>query len=243
MDPVQSFTETRAALKIQRAMKIRYGSSQFKKQMNKRTDAGLVGVVHTTDAMRGGHAAKSGGDRTDRVLKRISVHDHRRNRGASLGQGLHPRIKAILDADEFNPDAFVSPEVAELFNAVHESERETALVLWSEVSDWNVPLDTAAIERRLELMRRPAKKPQPLTTGRRGSGGYLKKGSRPATATAAGRGVAAARALRRPSTAPPRVRQQGLSLRVLLRAVVACTRMTRHADVADVGFFLTRGVA
>jgi len=130
--------------------------------------------------------------------------------------------------------------VAALFGEVHEQEQRIALEAWNEMGEWSVHFDKAAANRRLETLRKPSR--PSTSTGRRGSGsGYLRR-SRPATA--AGRGAAAVNALRRPSTAPARLRQPKTELRVLLRVVLACTRMTLQAESdLEVPFLLTRSVA
>ena len=181
----------------------------------------MLGIVRTTDAMRGGH---TGGDRGDRMLQRISVHDRRRSSGR--GSTSIEKIDAFLAVGDFHPNKYMSPELAEMMHAMHQDERRVAEASWAKVGDWTVPLSTTALIRRLELVKAQRR---PATAQKRG--GYLNTG-RPATA-AAGRGVAAARALRRSSSGPSRLRTAPLlELRAMVRVVLACNHLGHHVEPA-----------
>ena len=221
-DASLKFRKTRAAIKIQRAARLRRKRSV--QPIVKRASAGMMGVVLTTDAMRGGRLDD---DRTGRVLRRISINDQRRT--SQLTSGEEDRIQAILREGEFDPSLYCSTEVADMMRADHERMCAVEGGVWSGMMDWTMPIDAKAIERRLAILK-PRKSVEARSS-------YLLH--RPTTA---GAGARAARSLRRPSrpsSAPPYLRK---SLRVIFRLVIAAGLFARGAnelEVVPTSFFIT----
>jgi len=224
---VKAFRETRAAIKIQRTARLMINVGAARPR-----ETGMMDVVLTTDAMRGGHIND---DRTDRVLKRMSIHEERRGSATPTEE---QRIKAILEQEDFSPSRFCSPEVAEMMRIEHDRTHGLELTAWEGMADWNVPLDGKAIERRLQLLR-----PQQRRRNDSRGGRYLAQ--RPSTASASGLGARAARSLRqRPSTAPARLSAtKGVELRAIFCVVLVCVGAGRFSKGANSTSFFIRSSA
>lgn len=236
IDPVRAYREARAASKIQRRVRVmirlQAGLRSPHQQKLAGTGSSIMGVVLTTEcaaairardhttchyanvlcctlccsAMRGGRLDD---DRTARVLKRQTVHAHRR---ASKPEEMP--IQSMLREGSFSP-----------------SQQE--LATWSAIAHWASPaVDAKAIERRLAYLRQPRRSAHGSAGGERRR--YLVQ-HRPVTATVSRRAASTLTPLR-PSSAPSR---RPVGVRAYFTMVLAVGRFSRcgiEQDLATASF-------